>query len=186
MRQELEDQIVAIKEKHTSELKAAEADHETKQRTFQNTIDDLNKANNDLELKMKLENNDKTYEIKQLSERVKSMEGERTQLQERLNSINQERNELKEQAENRLKNKGTEMESAIEEVQERANREIAEINTRSEESLAQLKAYYEEEKTRLEKRLKDEKDRYDKKLLDISEDYEQRMNEETENLNVEI
>ena len=186
MRQELEDQIVQIKEKHSLEMKAAESDNETKQRALQNTVDDLNKANNDLELKMKLENNDKTYEIKQLSERVKSMEGEKSQLQERLNSSNKERNELREQADNRLKSKGSEMESAIEEVQERANREIAEINTRSEESLAQLKAYYEEEKSRLEKRLKDEKERYDKKLADISEDYEQRMNEETENLNIEI
>ncbi len=76
----------------------------------------MTKAQQDLELKLKLDQSDRAYEIYQLTESTNLLEQEKTTLQEKLQHVDRERADLQQAAENRLKYKNSEMETAIEDI----------------------------------------------------------------------
>ncbi len=79
---------------------------------------------NELELKLKLETNDRNFELKQLQEKCRNYQEERQKTQIRMDKLEKERNDLKDASDNRFKYKSSEMENLIEDIQNKAHLEI--------------------------------------------------------------
>lgn len=77
LRDQLEEQLHYIKENHNNELRTAEQESETNRRKLQADLDAMTNAKNEAELKLKLDTNDRNYEIKTLKEKQKVMEDDR-------------------------------------------------------------------------------------------------------------
>lgn len=186
MRQELECQLEHIKQSHITELRAAEAEFEMEKKSLRSTIETLEGAKNDLELKIKMDTGDLSYANEQQNEKIQNLESELAKAQQELAQYEADSEKNKEEVEQQLRARVAEMDSQIRDIEQSSKAEIEDINTKSEQSLTELKDYYEIEKQRVEQRLADEKSKAERRYNLMSEEYEQRLREDREQLEDEI
>lgn len=134
----------------------------------------MQEKNNELELKIKVLENDYNKDVGSLKEALDQTETARQKLSSDLKSMDSQKLKIIKETEERLGVRIKEMEDAIEENKKIHSQEIKDMQLKSENSLRQLREFYESEKSRMERKILDDKDKFEKKYSSIVEEYETR------------
>eukprot|EP01022_Parablepharisma_sp_SALTPOND_P026536 TRINITY_DN64349_c3_g1_i1.p1 TRINITY_DN64349_c3_g1~~TRINITY_DN64349_c3_g1_i1.p1 ORF type:complete len:1293 (-),score=318.68 TRINITY_DN64349_c3_g1_i1:5706-9584(-) len=177
-RAETAQKIEALKAEHQKELKDLEETFATEKATLMAQAEQLNEKISDLELKVKLQENDKEQEKELLTEQIKSLEIANTKITNQNKALEQQKVRLIEESEKHYKEIIANLEEQLEENTKKAQDEIHDLQARSEESLAQLRNFYELEKERLENRVIEEKEKVERRYAQQLEECEIKMKEE--------
>ncbi len=156
-------EIIELKEKHMNDLRRLESEMDLLRKRLTAEIDDLNKRNAELELQLKIKQNDADKELSALREKYNESELAREKLESDLRNFEQNKARWGKDIEDRYNIRIKSLESEIDDLKNKLQQEIRDHQIRSEETISQLRKFYEEEKSRLEKRILEEKDRADKR-----------------------
>lgn len=171
-------ELQAIQEKHKAELRALEESYEETRKALAVQLEDLKNRNNELEMQLRLEINDKETREKSTSERLTSLNDDRNRLSEELKALRASKTALAEEETSRYRAAIKDLERAQEELKLKANADIEDANRQSKAALAELSAISLLREQKLQERAEREKEMAGKRFADMMEEYENKRRED--------